>query len=69
MTDENILIIVQAKLDGKMIGEQHKDYCGRFWFHTYADWDFKNYYYRVIEIGDTYKDTNNKTLVLGEEIE
>ena len=64
MTDEDIVLVVQGRIDGKKIVAQHKDYCGQFW-HDFAhgNWDFENYYYREATIGEKYKDWNNKTVV------
>lgn len=69
MLEEDMIKVIQADIDGKMVVRQHKDYCGKYWFQNCEldKWDFINYYYKVLEKGETYKNWNNKTLVYGEE--
>ncbi len=69
MSEESMIEVLQADIDGKMVVRQHKEYCGRFWFQSGGidKWDFMNYYYRVLEKGETYKNWSNTTLIYGEE--
>ncbi len=69
MYEEDMIEVIQADIDKKMVVQQHKEYTGKYWFEIGGidKWDFMNYYYKVLEKGETYKDWNNKTLIYGEE--
>lgn len=50
MNNKEIIEIVQAEIDNKIVLRQHKEYPGMFWDNNnHEDFDFVNYFYKIDE--------------------